>query len=51
MSSSRALVPRLKAEEDYAIDEKFRTVAITDAGIDKIEQHAGHPEHLRATWS
>ncbi len=32
------VVPRLRAEEDYTIDEKGRTVAITEPGIDKIER-------------
>ena len=31
------VAPRLKAEDDYVIDQKGRTVAITDAGIDKVE--------------
>jgi preprotein translocase subunit SecA len=35
------LVPRLKAEDDYTIDEKTRTVAITEAGIDKVERMLG----------
>ena len=35
------LVPRLKAEEDYIIDEKFRQVAITEAGTDKMERWLG----------
>jgi preprotein translocase subunit SecA len=35
------LVPRLKAEEDYIIDEKFRQVAITEAGTDKMERMLG----------
>ncbi len=33
--------PRLKAETDYTIEEKTRTVILTDAGIEKIEQLAG----------
>ena len=32
------LVPRLKAEEDYILDEKFRQVAITEEGTDKMER-------------
>ncbi|GAC1687911.1 MAG: preprotein translocase subunit SecA [Ktedonobacteraceae bacterium] len=32
--------PRLKAETDYTIEEKTRTVILTDAGIEKIEQLA-----------
>ncbi|HEY7737949.1 MAG TPA: preprotein translocase subunit SecA [Candidatus Limnocylindria bacterium] len=35
------LVPRLNAEEDYIIDEKFRQVAITEAGTDKMEKMLG----------
>ena len=35
------LVPRLKAEEDYIIDEKFKQVAITEAGTDKMERWLG----------
>ena len=35
------LVPRLKAEEDYIVDEKFKQVAITEAGTDKMEQWLG----------
>ena len=33
--------PRLKPEVDYSIEEKTRTVILTDAGIDKLEQLAG----------
>src|SRR2546421_6787473 len=33
--------PRLKLEADYTIEEKTRTVILTDAGIDKLEQLAG----------
>ena len=32
--------PRLKPETDYTIEEKTRTVIMTDAGIEKIEQLA-----------
>ena len=32
--------PRLKPETDYTIEEKTRTVILTDAGIEKIEQLA-----------
>jgi preprotein translocase subunit SecA len=35
------LVPRLKAVEDYILDEKFRQVAITEAGTDKMEHWLG----------
>src|SRR5207237_9554817 len=33
--------PRLKHEIDYTIEEKTRSVILTDAGIDKLEQLAG----------
>src|SRR5579863_4956240 len=33
--------PRLKAETDYTVEEKTRTVMLTEAGIEKIEQLAG----------
>jgi len=35
------LVPRLTAEEDYVTDEKFKQVAITEAGTDKMEGWLG----------
>ena len=35
------LIPRLTAEEDYVVDEKFKQVAITEAGTDKMEQMLG----------
>jgi preprotein translocase subunit SecA len=47
------VVPRLRAEEDYTIDAKSRTVAITESGIDKVESMLGLPnlfadmEHTR----
>ena len=31
------IIPRLKAEEDYVVDEKLRAVTLTDKGIDKVE--------------
>ena len=34
-------VPRLKPDIDYTVDEKLRSVLITEAGIEKIEQLAG----------
>src|SRR5436305_5710043 len=33
--------PRLQPELDYTVEEKTRTVILTEAGIDKIEQLAG----------
>jgi len=35
------VVPILRIEEDYEVDEKTRTVAINDSGIDKIEHAMG----------
>lgn len=35
------LVPRLKREEDYTVEEKTRQVAITEEGVDKLEQWLG----------
>jgi preprotein translocase subunit SecA len=35
------LVPRLRADEDYIVDEKFKQVAITEAGTDKMEGWLG----------
>jgi len=35
------LVPRLRPEEDYIVDEKFRQVAITEAGTAKMERWLG----------
>ncbi|MDP9319449.1 MAG: preprotein translocase subunit SecA, partial [Actinomycetota bacterium] len=35
------LVGRLRPEIDYEFDEKKRTVAVLDAGIDKVEDHLG----------
>ena len=35
------LTPRLKAEEDYIVDEKFKQVAITEVGTDKMERWLG----------
>ena len=34
-------VPRLKAETDYTIEEKTRTVILTEDGIEKLEQLSG----------
>jgi preprotein translocase subunit SecA len=33
-----SLVPNLKPEKDYTVDEKMRTVNITESGIDKVEK-------------
>jgi len=36
-----SLVPRLKVNEDYVVDEKDRAVSITDSGIKKMEEMLG----------
>ncbi len=35
------IVPRLKEKKDYEVDEKMRTVTLTQAGIDKVEKMLG----------
>src|SRR6202162_411958 len=35
------VIPRLKVEEHYTIDEKLRTVATTEEGVTKVEQLLG----------
>ena len=35
------LVPRLKAEVDYEVDESKRTVAVLEAGVEKVEHELG----------
>jgi preprotein translocase subunit SecA len=35
------IVPRLKKEEDYEVDEKMKAVVITESGISKVEQMLG----------
>jgi len=35
------IVPRLKAEEDYTVDEKSRSVSILEPGITKVEKLLG----------
>lgn len=35
------IVPRLKENIDYNVDEKLRAVSVTEAGIDKVEQMMG----------
>ncbi|MFC2159304.1 preprotein translocase subunit SecA [Actinomycetota bacterium] len=35
------IIPRLTNEEDYEIDEKARTVAITESGVEKVEEITG----------
>lgn len=36
-----AIVPRLKEIDDYVVDEKMKTVSITESGIAKVEQSLG----------
>jgi len=36
-----AIVPKLKENEDYNVDEKMRSVTLTQAGIDKVEKMLG----------
>ncbi|MGA7871535.1 MAG: hypothetical protein WCA22_11620, partial [Candidatus Binatus sp.] len=35
------VIPRLKPEEHYTIDEKMRTVALTEEGVTRVEQLLG----------
>ncbi len=35
------IVPRLRPEEDFFIEEKHRTIALTEEGIDKVERLIG----------
>jgi preprotein translocase subunit SecA len=35
------IVPRLKENEDFEIDERARTVAITESGVEKVENMTG----------
>ncbi len=37
------IVPRLRAEADYVLDEKFKTVTLTDDGITRVEELLGMP--------
>ncbi|HXI01671.1 MAG TPA: preprotein translocase subunit SecA [Candidatus Saccharimonadales bacterium] len=32
------IIPRLKAEDDYTVDEKMKTVSLTEEGIEKAEK-------------
>jgi preprotein translocase subunit SecA len=36
-----AIVPLLRADDDYEIDEKHRSVAITEEGVTKVEKQLG----------
>ena len=40
-ASSASLVPRLRRDTDYEVDEKKRTVGILESGVEKIEDHLG----------
>ncbi len=42
------LVPRLRQDEDYEIDEKDRVVTLTDEGISKVEKMLRKEELLKA---
>ena len=35
------LVPFLKKDEDYVVDEKHHSVSLTEEGVEKIERHLG----------
>ncbi|MFZ0324421.1 MAG: preprotein translocase subunit SecA [Actinomycetes bacterium] len=35
------LVPRLRAEDDYEVDEKKRTIGILEAGVERVEDWLG----------
>ncbi len=37
------LIPRLHPDEDYTVEEKWRTVSLTDSGIAKLENWLGLP--------
>jgi preprotein translocase subunit SecA len=37
------LIPRLRANQDYTVDEKWRTVSLTDSGIGSLERWLGLP--------
>ncbi len=37
-SRADAIIPRLKREEDFTVDEKARTVALTEEGVEKAEK-------------
>ncbi len=36
-----SLVPRLRRDTDYEVDEKKRTVGILESGVEKVEDHLG----------
>lgn len=53
-SKFASIVPRLKHDEDFTIDEKAKTVAITENGVEKVEKILGvenlyDPENIGLT--
>jgi len=36
-----AIVPSLRLDEDYTVDEKAHSVALTESGVDKVERRLG----------
>lgn len=36
-----AIIPHLRRDEDYVVDEKARTVTLTESGISKVERRLG----------
>jgi preprotein translocase subunit SecA len=42
------LVPRLRQDEDFAIDEKRRSISLTDNGISNVERSLGHEGMLQS---
>lgn len=36
-----AIVPTLRRDEDYIVDEKARTVTLTESGVEKVERRLG----------
>ncbi len=41
------LVPHLRREEDYVLDDKERSVSLTDAGISNVERMLNRDGHLK----
>ena len=53
-SKFASIVPRLKHDEDFTIDEKAKTVAVTENGVEKVEKILGvenlyDPENIGLT--
>jgi preprotein translocase subunit SecA len=40
---SDRIIPRLQREDDFKVDEKARTVNLTEAGVEKVEKALGVP--------